>query len=225
MNDTEWTSFSNSIIKIVNKTSLEGDYGCGLDYFIKVDPSHFQFPLHIALDKFIKEQKEIEERLISANNSYLIPGPYFNSERPDYESEKQSTIAKMILDKQLITRGAFTADISNQDIYGEENVNSLTSRLLLSKAVYDLGTKAVEIFQEIPTMLIQFPNVTIPYIQVMGSWIGTPWSSYNRDTLSLQLRNTIPHFNMRLCKVGEEQTRFSHSYKLGAVFTYKGVYD
>jgi hypothetical protein len=91
-----------------------------------------------------------------------------------------------------------------------------------AKALFDVASRAIEIFQQTPTALVLFPNLRLPDSRVFGGFYGSPWSTFNNQSLCMKFRDINHHFQIHVCTLSERRFRgsFLDEREIGILFTY-----
>jgi hypothetical protein len=161
---------------------------------------------HQAIDAWVKDQQSLEDTVICTHAQLEL--------EEDSEEARKGIVPRLIEEKKLLSRGV--AHVNGLWQFPDWDV----PRPAQAKALFDVAAKAIEIFQEEPTALVLFPELTIPDARVFGGFYGSPWSNFNNRTLRLKFRKLNPHFEIHVCTVWERGGFDTTSRKVGILFTY-----
>lgn len=159
----------------------------------------------LAIEKWAEVMRGNEDTVIVTNAQLEL--------QKDDEVAKMRILPKLIEEKKLLVRGV--TEVTDMTEFPSSET---TDRPKLAQSLFDVAVRAIEVFQDTPTALVLFPNLTIDDPRVFGGFFGTPWSTFNNRTLRLKFRNVNPHFQISVATVHERET--SGTRKVGVLFTY-----
>lgn len=227
MNSVEWSALAGALKQCLNSDgTLYYNYDARLDQIIgKYAPTNGDTfdsqrvagyrcndrqGAEAAIDRWIKAQQQTEDACI-------ITHAQLELERDDEEAKMEIEV-RLGAEGKMLVQGIHAVTDMREFPGWHEN------RSLQAKALFNVGVRAMEVFQQKPTALVLFPNLTIPDGRVFGGFYGSPWSTFNNRSLRAKFRNTNGHFQIHVCTVAErEQYPFSSrpsSRKVGVLFTY-----
>jgi hypothetical protein len=226
MNSAEWSALADALKQCLNSNgTLHYDYDARLDQTIgRYAPANCDtFDSPKAVDYRCKDRQEVEaaiDRWIKVQQrtegTCIITHAQLELERDD-EKAKTEIMARLGAEGKMLVQGVHkVTDLREFPDWQED-------RPLQAKALFNVGVRAMEVFQQKPTALVLFPNLTIPDSRVFGGFYGSPWSTFNNRSLRAKFRNANGHFQIHVCTVAEREERpFSRpsSRKVGVLFTY-----
>lgn len=221
MENQEWLNLGDALKKCLNqKGTLHYNYDARLAQMIEpCSPNNNNSftrdrsyntkgheETHQAIDAWIKDQQRLEETTVYTHAQLEL--------EQDDEETRKGIIPRLIDEKKLLSRGVAHVN----DVWQFPDWD--TPRPDQAKALFDVASKAIEVFQQEPTALVLFPELTVPDSRVFGGFYGSPWSTFNNRTLKLKFRKLNPHFQIHVCTTWERNSFDGSSRKVGILFTY-----
>lgn len=226
MNGTEWSALANALKQCLNSNgTLYYSYDARLDQMIGIfaPANRGTFDNPKTMDYCCKDQQEVGAAIDCwvklqqrTEDTCIITHAQLELERDDEEAKTEIKVRLSAEGKMLVRAVHAVTDMREFPDWQED-------RSLQAKALFNVGVRAMEVFQQKPTALVLFPNLTIPDSRVFGGFYGSPWSTFNNRSLRAKFRNMNGHFQIHVCTVAEhEDHSFSqpNSRKVGVLFTY-----
>jgi len=226
MKKTEWSALTEALQRCLNsRGTLDYNYDAGLaneiaryaptNYICGTSPQKSDYrpkdrdETLLAIANWSKAMQDEEDTVIITNAQLEL--------QEDDEAAKERILPKLIDEKKVLVRGVTEV----KDVKEFPSWRT-TDRQQLARSLFDVAVQAIEVFQDTPTALVLFPNLTIDDPRVFGGFFGSPWSTFNNRSLRLKFRNTNPHFQINVATVKENKggDDASDSRKVGVLFTY-----
>jgi len=228
MKSIEWSSLENALKKCVNNNdTLYYDFEANLLLTIE--------GLGKEQDEYSKNQEETFSSIYSwkcqqeMQEIYAINAHMKLHFPPNNGVFAPDNYKLMEENKRILLRGVNV----NYDTVEFPDPEQADSRH--AEAIFNMGKKAIEMFQAEPTALIVFPGKWIPKIQAMYdfriiSGNANSRSEFNTETLRLYFRDINPYFKITVCTVKETQKvfykgdpKFINQRKIAVLFTYANL--